>query len=420
MVVGTPSCAARSCHGGDTPRDGAAIRRDEYTVWNHTDPHARAFDVLFEDRSQRILQGLPEGERAPAPENPRCRMCHAESAGGAPLGVGCESCHGPARDWLGPHAEGRGWRQRHPGAAAGLTDLNDPAALARRCAACHVGAPPAAAGGAASDVNHDLIAAGHPRLRFELASDLASDLGGLPSHWNAETRAAALGPFADARRWAVGQVVAAEAALALLRHRAQGAGAAEAPWPEFAEYDCYACHHDLAGPAGWRQRRGPSPLPPGALPWGGGPFTAVRLLCPADGPEAAALDTLARTMAGLPAPAIAVAEAQKVTAALTPLGRRVATLRFDAAAVRDLRRRVLRDGRALATRDWDGAVQTYFALAALAAGGAAGPGREGREALREFGELLAFPPGYASPKTFRRDGDFDDRLGRLFDRLGRE
>src|SRR5205823_3754378 len=58
----------------------------------------------------------------------------------------------------------------------------------------------------------------------------------------------------------------AQTALELLEHRAREAQANRRPWPEFAEYDCFACHHDLQAKS-WRQARNSSGPKPGTLPW---------------------------------------------------------------------------------------------------------------------------------------------------------
>jgi hypothetical protein len=86
------------------------------------------------------------------------------------------------------------------------------------------------------DVDHDLIAAGHPRLRFEFASFQLL----LHKHWDATPD----GPEFEAGAWPLGQLTAARAALILLADRAATQDR-QRPWPEFAEYDCAACHHDL-------------------------------------------------------------------------------------------------------------------------------------------------------------------------------
>jgi hypothetical protein len=169
-------------------------------------------------------------------------------------GVGCESCHGPAEKWLAPHV---GWKdltpaeRKHAYAEHGMTWLRDPASRAKACATCHVGTGEA-------DVNHDLIAAGHPRLNFEVSAYQQR----MPRHWD-ETAERARLPGYNARTWALGQAAAARAALELLASRAQPK---QRPWPEFAEYRCTACHHDLRNDGLPAAKEAAGPLP-GLLPW---------------------------------------------------------------------------------------------------------------------------------------------------------
>src|SRR5205823_3686488 len=111
----------------------------------------------------------------PAHEEQRCLSCHVapdydvnKPPCDAPYfktdGVSCESCHGPAQDWLARHHldawknETRAEKNR-----LGMTDTQSLAGRAQLCARCHVGA-------AGMDVDHDLLAAGHPRLSFEFAA----------------------------------------------------------------------------------------------------------------------------------------------------------------------------------------------------------------------------------------------------------
>src|SRR5207244_1023767 len=127
---------------------------------------------------------------------------------------------------------------------------------------CHVGS-------AKYDVNHDLIAAGHPRLRFELGAYLAN----YPKHWSDARDRGNWRDF-EARVWLIGQAVSAQAAARLLADRA---APPEKPWPEFAEYDCAACHHDLKSPS-WRQEAGYAGRKAGQLPWGAWYFSLPRAL----------------------------------------------------------------------------------------------------------------------------------------------
>ena len=184
-LVGTASCSARGCHGSIEPAvDPDRCGQNEYTRWTH-DRHADAYRVLFAARSRNIVKHL--GGKAQAHEDPRCLACHV-----TPLlaslpqdsafvqeeklfGVGCESCHGSATEWLAPHTA-RDWQQKK--AARAMPDLADPMVHAKACVGCHVGAAPDK-NIPVRDVNHDLIAAGHPRLNFEFGSYQAN----MPAHW---------------------------------------------------------------------------------------------------------------------------------------------------------------------------------------------------------------------------------------------
>jgi hypothetical protein len=347
QTVGTPSCSARACHGGDEPLPNRRIGRNEYTAWNYADPHTRTLQVLYNELSANIVRRLGWQD---AHKEPRCLACHAETAsefGSSRLtSAGCESCHGPAWSWLGPHTLGPGWREKYPAASKALLDVSDLAATARSCVGCHIGAPPGEGLGV-RDMNHDMIAAGHPRLNFEFAGYLAQ----LPPHWNPKSLPDMSDPRFRARAWAVGQVISAEAALKLLEHRAGQAG-----WPELAEYSCYACHHDLAGPGGWRQKEGSA----GTLPWGSWYFAALSSVVPG---VAEALDDLESALAQRPAGQIAALRAQAFRQALAREAAEVFEPTYPADG--QLRARLARRFRSLAARDWDGAAQLYLAVVAL-------------------------------------------------------
>ena len=125
-------------------------------------------------------------------------------------------------------------------------------------------------------MNHDLIAAGHPRLNFEYASYMAS----YPKHWNERTTDPA--DF-EAKSWVIGQVVTARAVLQLLADRAlasqpgavRKAPAPEAVWPEFSEYECFSCHHGLVKNSPL-QTEGHVRGKPGQLPWATWPLAGAR------------------------------------------------------------------------------------------------------------------------------------------------
>jgi hypothetical protein len=253
-VMGVSSCAAFACHGGN---GGEGDHRSAYTTWMALDPHSRAELVLREKRSIDIEERLAmfSGRDALRAETDRrCLGCHVSpgpgTSQGASLvsgseGVGCESCHGPASKWLEPHSSAA-WKglSEAKKAEMGMTPTTELETRVKLCVACHVG-------GAGRDVDHDLIAAGHPQLDFEFLSYLNA----LPKHWDESKERREL-PDLDGRTWAIGQVVSAREALGLLSLRAHAAQERQASkpierspigiWPEFAEYSCNSCHHPLS------------------------------------------------------------------------------------------------------------------------------------------------------------------------------
>ena len=258
---GAGSCSAVACHGGVSPSGHSSILKNEHTTWIADDPHALAYETLHGERSARIARKLAgrSGKVIPAHQDERCLACHSTPRPAAELrrtewmnrdGVSCEACHGASEKWLGPHTT-EGWSSL--GAEIkerdyGFRPTRDLARRAGLCAECHVGDRKGGAGAEVAiikDVNHDLIAAGHPRLNFELAAYLDN----LPPHWREKGRNAA--PDFPALAWSVGQVATTKAGLELLRGRV---GDARAPWPEFSEYGCFSCHHELADEP-WRRNR---------------------------------------------------------------------------------------------------------------------------------------------------------------------
>ena len=91
-------------------------------------------------------------------------------------------------------------------------------------------------------MNHDMIAAGHPPLRFDMRLYYAN----LPPHWstNSESSVTSTIQRHNAGRW---RVLQAAAELSDARRLASRESMAT-PWPELADYDCFACHRPLQLP----------------------------------------------------------------------------------------------------------------------------------------------------------------------------
>ncbi len=230
VYVGMASCANGFCHGSTAPKDETAVLQNEYPTWV-LGPHRGAYRVLPSDLSQEIAATLDPGGQ-PAHEREECLACHVlRTLPGKSEnvfrddGISCEACHGPAGGWRNQHFE-EGWTYQKS-LNAGMTDLRDARKRAGVCLECHLGA-------ADRKVDHRLIAAGHPRLYFELDNYA----GKIPRHWKVGRGHSTTG----VRAWVVGQVTSFRAALENLTRHAEGEGG----WPEFSEYNCQSCHHSLA------------------------------------------------------------------------------------------------------------------------------------------------------------------------------
>jgi hypothetical protein len=238
--VGVASCSGSTCHGR-SEADGKIVRQDELMIWqDESSPsgaHSRAFRVLANPRSQMIARNLGIGEASGAP---MCLGCHATPAPSGARGgrfqlsdgVGCESCHGPAQGWLSTHyAVGA---SHAANVARGLVPLEDPRARAGQCLDCHFGSADPG-----QFVNHRIMAAGHPRISFEL--DLFSTLqqhhNEDPDYFQRKGRPNAV------KMWAVGQAMALERSLSLFASPQRGT---EGIFPEFYFFDCHTCHRRIS------------------------------------------------------------------------------------------------------------------------------------------------------------------------------
>lgn len=430
-TAGGLSCAAASCHGGGRPGE----RFSEHSTWAADltrnppvphDPHANAYRVLFNADSVRIANLVGGG---PAHTNARCLVCHAvpgATDGAVSEGVGCAGCHGSEQRWLTVHylPEWKALSNRDK-ASHGFVPTKNLVARASACAGCHVG-------DSSRDVDHDLIAAGHPRLNFEMARFHNTQM--YRKHW---TDPAGETGF-EARAWAVGQLASLRAALDLLAARATRAStpAATHPWPEFSEGSCYACHQTVTrDPFPKSAIEGPRSLQrdpgadfarrPGAIPWQPW-YTSV------------ATDPAVRGVLGVTGAPTDLRELRAEMERRTPDARKVADLAARAraaldqylAAVQEAEDRgglapvtpdslrglaaTLADGALgesgrLKDYDWDFVAQRYLgvAMAYHAGGGSTGPAAPWRGPLLQLRDALAFPPAgavrYDSPVTYRPD-----------------
>lgn len=243
---GVMGCYGSTCHSRQEAT-GIVVRQNEILTWQDetstTSAHVRAYKVLMTERSKGITARL--GLKEPHLE-PSCLGCHSdnvpESLRGARFqvddGIGCEACHGGSTNWLSQHyAEGASHSKN---VSLGLYPLEDAKARATICLSCHLGSE--------ADnqfVTHRMMAAGHPRISFEL--DLFT---ALQSHHSEDVDYYKRKSVqSGAHKWAIGQVVAMQRQLKLFANPALNHDGA---FPELVFFDCLACHRTISDDPDWR------------------------------------------------------------------------------------------------------------------------------------------------------------------------
>ena len=357
---GVASCAGSTCHGRQEAT-GPRVRQNEVLTWSDpaslTGVHSRAWKILTEPRAQAIGRRLGIANVAAAKE---CISCHGDPA---PVrgpqwqqsdGVGCEACHGGSERWLASHASVNAAHADN--VARGLWALNDPAVRAGVCLDCHFGSDKPG-----QFVFHRIMAAGHPRIAFEL--DLFTALQ--RHHDEDADYKARKGVAGGVQTWAVGQALAVERALAMLPTASAGITG-----PDYYFYDCRSCHRTFsddptaqiaARTNGWR------PIPPGQPVWNDEQMIVLAAAARIAAPDVARrFDSQSRAfhvaMGGDRAGAMQAAAALKASAAT--LARRFAATRFDRAVGFALTDAVL-VGNAPAYTDYQGGVQAVMAADTL-------------------------------------------------------
>lgn len=239
LYQGVASCAGSTCHGRNEG-DGKVVRQDELLHWQEPSSkggaHSRAYAALASPRGQRIAAALGLGSATSASACLGCHATNAPAGGRGPRfqigdGVGCESCHGASSGWLSTHYAVPATRVSN--IAEGMVPLDNPRARASVCLDCHFGSSKPG-----QFVTHGMMAAGHPRVAFEL--DLFS---ALQQHWDEDADyAQRKGRTDSVRLWAVGQAEAVQRSLSLF---AQPQLATEGLFPQFYFYDCHSCHRAI-------------------------------------------------------------------------------------------------------------------------------------------------------------------------------
>jgi len=362
--TGPGSCSSTSCHGSVKPRADSRIFQNEYSIWVVKDKHAKTYDALtgsVGERMGRIL-GLGKSETAA-----KCLACHALDVPADARaktfelseGVTCESCHGPASAWLGPHTT-RNWTHEQS-VSSGMYDTRNLVRRTEKCLSCHLGTQD-------KFVDHEMIAAGHPDLYFEL--DSFSSV--MPRHWktpreSAPGASAESAAWSGVREWGTGQAVQLRASMDRIAWRAKGKN-----WPEYSELQCFACHHSLTAPEqSWRQERGYAGRRPGDPPWNGSRYTVFRELAhQVDDAGASRLDDqvaqIAKLLSQLNPDRDAVANAAASAASFSSeFAGRIEKQPYDAAMTLRLLQRISNDADEISNEGERAAEQAAMALDSL-------------------------------------------------------
>lgn len=421
-LVGVAGCNAVSCHGGQSLNGGEA------KAWLARDTnHLRAYDVLFNEVACNMAKRL--NLKNGAHNEARCLACHSSSSASVTnhdkfrkcddeaqpvvattqqpsaihgdrfaieFGVGCESCHGAAGSWIAKHTT-ETWKALPKAEKAkwGFRDLTTLSARTETCVACHIGSPTAT-------VDHDLIAAGHPRLAFEMSAFHTL----LPKHWNAE-KEIQKDPGQELRLWAMGQAASAKAMSDIVGARAQDAvhKSANHLVTDFAEFDCNACHHDL----NVNQYGNPTLKSPLGTPrWGSWTVSSAKFsahgTASADSLKAL-LELMGKSRLVAPPANDVAAAAQRSSGDLAAYLRTLDSAPYDAAQATQLLSRVI-DEKTEWEPNWDAQMQRYLAISASSralqrlTGKTPFPPTNDSKALIPLRAQLKYRPNHATPPSY--------------------
>lgn len=356
--TGVPTCATSTCHGKINAQDGKNVQLNEYHLWSTQDFHSRAFQVLRNQESKAMAQalGLANAQNAKI-----CLDCHSDNVEtdlrGPKFqltdGVGCEACHGGAEKWLKSHTDPGATHQSN--LKDGLYPLSDPLARADLCLSCHMGTKD-------KFTTHAIMAAGHPRLSFELDTFTANQ----PAHYQVdEDYIERKADHPLGYLWLVGQVEAAKRQLVLIESHHLGKSMADG-MIEFSIYDCHSCHQ------GMKPRRGrpddfSAGLPSGGLRLLDHSFDMVGAIVQVVNP--AGYEEFAESVRELhrdhSKPEAIGASISRLNAQLTALGERLAGQAPPPASIKKIRRYIAEQSANGRYADYSSAEQAFLALEAL-------------------------------------------------------
>lgn len=354
--IGVTSCAGSTCHGSAAPWKDSTVLQNEYITWAQRDRHAKAYQTLRTERSQRIAQNLGLKN---AYEAPVCLDCHANNVPVAKRGkvfqisdgVGCEACHGGAERWLGIHVSGTASHEDN--IKAGLYPTEDPVARAKLCLSCHWGDQK-------KFVTHRIMGAGHPRMSFELDTFTAIE----PAHFRVDDDYRKRKRVANGvQTWAIGQAIAIDEILeGLLDAKRNRDGI----FPELVFFDCHACHHPMSN-VRWAPRSGTG-LGPGIVRLNDANLVMLRIIAGHLDPALGAKlkqETVALHQASTKGPDAMVTAARQLKQTTSALVGRFAGHSFGARDMQALLAGLVREGKTGEFQDYAAAEQATMAMSSI-------------------------------------------------------
>jgi hypothetical protein len=349
--LGVASCASSLCHGAVETWAKSGVLQNEYVTWSRRDKHARAYTVLLNERSREIMKRL--GLKEAAHESPLCLDCHAHNVPQPQRGerfvladgVTCEACHGPAGRWVRSHVQ-RG-ATHADNLARGMYPTEDHVSRAKLCLSCHFG-------NAQKFVTHKMMAAGHPRMSFEL--DTFTQIQ--PPHYRFDS-----GQVWDGVRiWAIGQALGAHEILDILNDPKRGR---DGLFPELVLFDCHACHHPMGDRRNAGARLG---VGPGTIRLNDASLLMVRQIARRVGAEGEAHlgEQIQRFHRAVASGSDALAQARALQQSISKLVPRIGAYKFSEKDLHAMLVGLIDDGLNGEYSDYQGAEQAVMALQSVA------------------------------------------------------
>ena len=363
-TLGTVTCASSLCHGSIRLWKDSNVLQNEYITWSRIDKHARAYNVLLNERSQRIAKNL--NLKQPAHESKVCLDCHAHVV---PVerrgerfkitdGVTCESCHGPAQKWVKTHVEpdNPAMVQHAKNIEDGMYETSDAVSRAKLCMSCHYGNQDKL-------VTHRIMGAGHPRMSFEL--DTFTEIA--PKHFVIDKDYGERKKVWDgAKTWAIGQALAVSETMTILADPKRGR---DGVFPELVLFDCHACHHPMSENR-WKPKTafGPS-ISPGLVRLNDSSMLMLRAITRALNPElgdrvVAQTQKLHRAIAGEGDAFVEAAALKKLAQETVPV---MASTTFSNQTMAAVLSRLIEDGVQGTYSDYAAAEQATLAIGSVGA-----------------------------------------------------